>query len=66
MRQPSGGSVDPRVPGEVSGPMNGVSVLEPIVDLPVQPRPAVQPSSRILRLARDVARFVHDLLTEAP
>ena len=46
--------------------MNGVSVLEPIVDLPVQPRPAVQPSSRILRLARDVARFVHDLLTEAP
>jgi hypothetical protein len=46
--------------------MNGVSVLETVVDVPVQPRPVAQPSSGIVRLAREVARFVHDLLTETP
>jgi hypothetical protein len=66
MRQPSGGPVDPRVPGEVNRPMNGVSVLEPVVDMPVSSRPVAEPSSRFMRLARDLARFVHHLLTEAP
>jgi len=46
--------------------MNGVSVLEPVVDMPVSPRPVAEPSSRFMRLARDLARFVHHLLTEAP
>jgi hypothetical protein len=46
--------------------MNGVSVLEPVVDMPVSPRPVAQPSSRLVRLAREVARFVHHLLTETP
>jgi len=50
--------------------MNGVSVFGPDVDVDVDvavaPTPAVQPSSRLLRVARIVARFVHDLLSEVP
>jgi hypothetical protein len=46
--------------------MNGVSVFAPDVDVAVAPTPAVQPSSRLLRVARIVARFVHDLLSEVP
>jgi len=45
--------------------MNGVSVLEPLAGPPLE-RPATQPASRIVRLARELARFVHDLLTEIP
>ena len=45
--------------------MNGVTVLEPVVDAPIAPS-AVDPASRIVRLAREVARFVHDLLSEVP
>ena len=46
--------------------MNGVSVFEPVIEIPAAAKPSAQPSSRILRLARDLARFVHDLLTETP
>ena len=66
MRQPPGGSVGPRVPGEVNRPMNGVSVFEPVIEVPVTPKAAAQPTSRLVRLARDIARFVHDLLTQIP
>jgi hypothetical protein len=45
--------------------MNGVSVLETAAERPVAP-PITSPASRLVRLARDVARFVHDLLTEVP
>jgi hypothetical protein len=45
--------------------MNGVSLLESAAERPVA-SPVAPPASRIVRLARDLARFVHDLLTEIP
>jgi hypothetical protein len=65
MRQPPGGPVDSRIFGEVEPPMNGVSLLESAAERPVA-SPVAPPASRIVRLARDLARFVHDLLTEIP
>jgi hypothetical protein len=65
MRQPPGRPIDSRVSGEVEAPMNGVSVLESAAKRPVAV-PVAAPTSRLVRLAREVARFVHDLLTETP
>ena len=65
MPQPSGGPVESRVSEEVGTPVNGVTVLEPVSDAPLTP-PVAQPSSAFMRLAREVARFVHDLLSEIP
>jgi len=44
--------------------MSGVTVLDPPAAAP--PADAVRPVPRVLRVARQVARFVHDLLTEIP
>ena len=65
MPQPSGGPVDSRVPGEVGAPVDGVTVIEPVIDVALTPQ-VTRPSWRIVRLAREVARFVHDLLSEVP
>jgi hypothetical protein len=45
--------------------VNSADVLAPAPHAPVTP-PVAHPSSRLVRLAREVARFVHDLLTELP
>jgi hypothetical protein len=45
--------------------MNSVDVLAPLPQAPVT-SPVAHPSSRLVRVAREVARFVHDLLTELP
>jgi hypothetical protein len=63
MPQPSGGPVDSRVPGEVGVRVTGVSVLQPAPDAPAA---SARPSWRISKLLRQVARFVHDLLSEVP
>ena len=45
--------------------MNSVDVLDPVPHAAVT-APVARPSSRLVRLAREVARFVHDLLTDVP
>ena len=44
--------------------MNSIDVLETAPPAPITP--LARPTSRLVRLARDVARFVHDLLTQVP
>jgi hypothetical protein len=65
MRQPSGSPAGSRVPDESGASMNSVDVLDPAPHAPVT-APVARPSSRLVRLAREVARFVHDLLTDVP
>jgi hypothetical protein len=45
--------------------MNSVDVLDHTPHAPVI-SPVPRPSSRLGRLAREVARFVHELLTDVP